>query len=104
MIIAAQNIKRGTNLIELCGYLSRIPVSHRNDKNLQFSIVEQEMKDGTLVESLYLGPGSLVNHSCTSNAYWPENQQELLIFAKADILADEEITLYYGDGYFLKGE
>ncbi|QDS74895.1 hypothetical protein FKW77_003748 [Venturia effusa] len=49
---------------------------------------------------LFLGPARFANHDCESNARLDYNANTMRIIARKDIEPGQEITVYYGGGFF----
>ena len=76
-------------------------VKYLEDNKLNFSVIEVN----TRTPKLWLGPAAYVNHECTPNStMYFLKPNEICIQTLRHIEAGEELTINYGEKYFIDGE
>ncbi|KAE9993900.1 hypothetical protein EG327_002523 [Venturia inaequalis] len=99
-ITARRFISKGDVIKYLSGTKVVIPVGEVetiDDACLVKSITLSARKGDSC---LFLGPARFANHDCESNARLDYNANTMRIIARKDIEPGQEITVYYGGGFF----
>ncbi|TID14534.1 histone-lysine n-methyltransferase set9 [Venturia nashicola] len=99
-ITARRFISKGDVIKYLSGTKVMIPVGEVetiDDACLVKSITLSARKGDSC---LFLGPARFANHDCESNARLDYNANTMRIIARKDIEPGQEITVYYGGGFF----
>lgn len=99
-ITARRFISKGDVIKYLSGTKVMIPageVETIDDACLVKSITLSARKGDSC---LFLGPARFANHDCESNARLDYNANTMRIIARKDIEPGQEITVYYGGGFF----
>ncbi|KAL7305545.1 hypothetical protein TKK_0002280 [Trichogramma kaykai] len=100
-VLAKKNIKASTVITELFGLHQNLTKEEENDiveKQLGFSLVRTSRSRNT---KLLLGSIAFVNHSCDANSQYKYKSNHVIVLQTIrDVLDNEELTVFYGDGYF----
>lgn len=95
-LFAARGFKRGALVIEYTGRLLPNGVADRKGGKYLFRVDSQWTIDGSGRQNL----SRYINHSCKPNCQAFIKGQRILIYAKRNIAAGEELSYDYGKEYF----
>ncbi|CAJ0586828.1 unnamed protein product, partial [Mesorhabditis spiculigera] len=100
-LIATRAWRKGEKLSRLCGVISAMTEKEEDTFLLpgvnDFSVMYSTRKQ---CAQLWLGPGAYINHDCNPTCHWVPSGKSAVIEASRDIEAGDEITIYYGEGFF----
>lgn len=96
-IFATEDIKKGTDILEYIGELLPTPEAEKHNSKYLFEVEGGYTIDGKARENT----ARYFNHSCRPNAESDvRNKTRVIISAKRNIKAGEEICYDYGKEYF----
>lgn len=96
-LIAMTAISEGAEIVQYTGSIMSNEESDKKRGKYQFAISNKEVIDGSGRDNL----GRYVNHACHPNAEAIVNHKQIWIYAIRDIGPGEEITIDYGEDYFV---
>lgn len=98
-IVCKRMIKKGEYLKDLGGQCFEI---HKSDIRIGVNDFAMVKSVRTKKDMLFLGPATYINHDCVPNCCWAYQVSKTYVHVRAlkNIYPGEEITTYYGHGFF----